>query len=85
MITLFKGIIACKFLGKQQCIINIGAQYCSWPTGIPYSDFPQEKSLYSRWVNVMICQDTRFRFYLKAKTLDNSVKFPLLLSRFSHV
>lgn len=79
VITLFKSIIACKFLGKQRYIINIGAQHCSWPIGIPYSDFPQEKSLYSRWVNVMIGQDTHFRFYLKAKTLDDSVKFPLSL------
>ena len=79
VITFLKSIIACKFLGKQRYIINIGAQHCSWPVGVPYSDFPQEKSLYSRWVYVMICQDTRFRFYLKAKTLRNSVKFPLSL------
>lgn len=47
MITLLKSIIADKFLGKQQCIINIGAQHRSWPIGIPDSDFPSEKSLYS--------------------------------------
>lgn len=50
MITLLKSIIADKFLGKQQCIINIGAQHRSWPIGIPDSDFPSEKSLYSRGV-----------------------------------
>lgn len=64
----FKSIIADKFLGKQQCIINIGAQHRSWPIGIPDSDFPSEKSLYSGGggVNVIICQETHFRFYLKA-------------------
>lgn len=66
LITLLKNIIADKFQGIQQCIINIGAQHCSQPVGISDSDFPSENSLYSKWVNVIIHQETHFRFYLKS-------------------